>query len=130
MALRRRRQHHRKNPRGTLLAFIALAIQAMLPFFLAVEMARAVNPAYADTIPICSSLGHLDDGSTSDRHQGGASCPVCAAVAASQSFASPAPLAVPMPRISGPIELSVALFHETDLLLGSPYQSRGPPTVA
>lgn len=129
MALRRRRQHHRKNLRGTLLAFIALTIQAMLPFFLAVEMARASNPAYADSIPICSSFGHHGGGTAGDQ-PGNGSCPVCAAVAAGQSFTAATQLAVPMPCDRGRVDLSVAPLRATAFVVSSPYQSRGPPTIS
>jgi hypothetical protein len=42
----------RKLP-GEWLAFLAVAIQVLLPFLVAFEIALAGNPAYADAIPIC-----------------------------------------------------------------------------
>ncbi|HLI20722.1 MAG TPA: DUF2946 family protein [Stellaceae bacterium] len=124
------RQHHRKNPRGTLLAFIAVALQAMLPFFIAVELVRATNPAFADTIPICSSLGataHHNNGAASD--QKGGSCPICAAVAAAQSFTAPPAPAVPLPTVF--IRLVPTSTDAPCLGFGalSPYQSRAPPAI-
>ena len=128
MTLRR----HRKNPRGTLLAFIAVAIQAMLPFFVAVAMVRASNPAFADSIPICSSLGPAGqhDSGTAGDHRGGGACPICAAVAAAQSFtAPPAPL-VPLPVSCARIALPSTDTPRLSFKSASPYQSRGPPTIA
>lgn len=130
MALRQR-QDHRKNPRGTLLAFLAVAIQAMLPFFLAVELVRASNPAFADTIPICSSLGpaaHHDDGAADD-HQGGR-CPICAAVAAAQSFTSPPAPLVPLRIACVRIALPTTDIPRLSFDALPAYQSRAPPAIA
>jgi len=121
-----RRDH--APPRGMLLAFIALALQALIPFFLAVEIARAANPAAADGISICSSLGH-HAGTSSDQPSNG-SCPICAAVAASYTFAAPPPLAVPLPRRCDKVDLSGAPLPGTFSFLAPAYQSRGPPAIA
>jgi len=128
VSARRRRLPQTRPPRGVWLAFLALVIQVLLPFFLAVEIARAANPADPGGIPICSSLGHHDAGSASDQPSSG-SCPVCAAVAAGQSFTAAAPLAVPMPRFCGRADLSVARLRGATFLVSSPYQSRGPPSI-
>lgn len=131
MALRRRRQNHRKNPRGTLLAFIAVAIQAMLPFFLAVEIARASNPAFGDSIPICSSLGpagHQTSGTAGD-HQGG-TCPICAAVAAAQGFTAPPVPPLPLPVACGHVVSATTDTPRLSFDAASPYQSRAPPAIA
>lgn len=133
MALRRRRHHHRKNPRGTLLAFVAVAMQAMLPFFVAVAMVRASNPAYADNIPICSSLGtaeHGDSGSSGDRHANCGDCPICTALAAGQGFTAPPAVALPLPLSRGRIVLAATHTPRLSLVAASPYQSRGPPSIA
>lgn len=125
------RQHHRKNPRGTLLAFFAVAMQAMLPFFVAVAMVRAANPAFADTIPICSSLGtagHHDSGNAGD--QGTSGCPICAAVAAGQSFTAPPVIAAPIPVACDRIVLSMVDAPQVIFAAASPYHSRGPPAIA
>jgi hypothetical protein len=132
MALRPRRQNHRKHPRGLFLAFVAVALQAMLPFFLAVEIARANNPAFADSIPICSSLGpaaHHDSG-TADDHQGGGSCPICAAVAAGLSFTAPPVPPLPLPVACGHVVPTTTDTPRLSFDAASPYQSRGPPAIA
>lgn len=133
MALRQRRHHHRKNPRGTLLAFIAVAMQAMLPFFVAVAMVRASNPAYADTLAICSSLGtagHSDNGTTGDQHANCGDCPICTALAAGQAFTAPPTVPLPLPVSHGRINLSTSDTPQLSLVAASPYQSRGPPSIA
>ncbi len=123
MSLRRHR-----SPRGIFLAFIALAIQALIPFFLAVEIARAANPVDAGSIPLCSSVAH-HNGTTGDQPSNG-SCPICAAVAAGLTFSAPPPLAVPLPRRCDSADLSVAPLHSAFSFIAPAYQSRGPPAVA
>jgi DUF2946 family protein len=128
---RRRRDHHRKPPRGTLLAFLALAIQAMLPFFLAVEIARAANPAFADTVVICSALGHHDsNGTTGDHHSIADGCPICTALAAGHGFTAPPTTPLPLPVACEGIALSAPNASAAALLATSSYQSRAPPAIA
>jgi hypothetical protein len=130
MRARRHRLPQTRPPRGAWLAFLAVALQVLLPFFIAVEIARADVPG-PDAV-ICSALGsgaHHDGGTTND-HQSDGGCPICAAVAAGQSFTAPAPLAVPTPRVCDRVDLSVAPLRGIALLVSSPYQSRGPPTIA
>ena len=118
---------HRSPPRGVLLAFIALAIQALIPFFLAVEIARAAGPVDTGSIPLCSSIAQ-HSGTSSDQPSNG-SCPICAAVAAGYTFAAPPPLAVPLPRHCDSIDLSVAPLHGPLSFIAPAYQSRGPPAI-
>jgi DUF2946 family protein len=125
------RHRHRNPPRGTWLAFLALAIQAMLPFFLAVEIARAGNPAYADSIPICSALGHRGSGDTSGDHHGIADgCPICTALAAGHAFTAPPATPLPLPVACAGIALSAPEASAAAVLATSSYQSRAPPVIA
>ncbi|HEY3919205.1 MAG TPA: DUF2946 family protein [Stellaceae bacterium] len=128
MSLTRHRREHR-NPRGALLAFIAVAIQAMLPFFIAVAMVEAANPAFADAVPICSAdpAGHHDGGTTSDQH---GSCPICAAVAAGQSFVAPPVPAIALPVSCKSVSLPSSAAPRLSSVAASSYQSRGPPAIA
>src|SRR5579862_740996 len=51
-----RRKDRKAAPQGTGLAFLALAIQALLPFLVAYEIALASTPAYAESAHvICSA---------------------------------------------------------------------------
>lgn len=135
MALRRRRQHHRnrpqgENPRGTLLGFIAATLQAMLPFFVAVQIAVMTNPAYAGA-PICSAgSARHDTGTSGDHGANGGSCPICASVAASQAFTAPPLILVPLPVARGRIVLTITDTPSLSLDASSPYQSRAPPLQA
>ena len=133
MAFRRRRQHQHTKPRGILLAFFAVAIQAMLPFFVAVAIARASNPAFAENVPICSSLGpaaHHDSGTTGDDQQSGGGCPICAAVAVGQSFTATAAPQLPLPVSCDRVVLSATDTPSLACDVSSSYQSRAPPSIA
>lgn len=133
MALRQRLHRHGKNRRGTLLAFIAVAMQAMLPFFVAVALVRASDPAYAGTIPICASpgtAGHGANGTSGDQHANCGDCPICTALAAGQAFTAPPTVPLPVPVSIGRIVLSATDTPQLSLLASSPYQSRGPPALA
>ena len=129
-----RRYHHkyRISLGGALLAFTAVAVQAILPFIVAIALVRATNPAYADEFPICSAYGtatHDQGGKTGD-HGGAIGCPVCNAVAASHALASPPPLLVSLPASCGTIAFSVTDASIDALVAVSFYQSRAPPTLA
>ena len=128
-----RRYHHqyRISLGGALLAFTAVAVQAILPFIVAIALVRATNPAYADE-SICSAFGsaaHDQGGKTSD-HGGAIGCPICNAVAASHVLASPPPLLVSLPVSCGTIAFSVTDASIDALVAVSFYQSRAPPTLA
>jgi hypothetical protein len=129
---RRRRLPQTRPPRGAWLAFLALAIQVLLPFFLAVEIARANEPG--STVVICSALGagahHESNPSGSDRHGSIGSCPICTALAAGHGFTAPPAPPQPLPVVGASVDLAA-----TDAALVAPvaisfYQSRGPPSVA
>jgi hypothetical protein len=114
-----------------LLAFLALAIQAMLPFFLAVEIARAANPAYADTVVICSALGHHDsNGTTGDHHGIADGCPICTALAAGHGFTAPPATPLPLPVACGGVALAAPDATAAAFFATSSYRSRAPPTIA
>ena len=127
-----RRRHERKPPRGALLAWLAVAIQALLPFFIAVEIARASNPAYADTVVICSALGgpQHQSGTGGDHHGVADGCPICTALAATHGGTAPLAAPLPLPGISSRVALTA---HETSRLafhLTAAYRSRAPPAIA
>ena len=130
MALHRRRHNaHKKNRRGTLLAFIAVTVQAMLPFFIAGAMLEATNPAFAAAASICGTppAGHHGSGTTGNQNS---DIPLCAAVAAGQSFVAP-----PAPMVPLPISCRAAPLFSTKAsrlasVATSSYQSRGPPAIA
>jgi hypothetical protein len=127
MSARRHRSAHRR-PRGALLAFLAVAMQVLVPFFMAVEIARAEVPGAAAVI--CSALGH-------DTHQSGDAkdhgltdhCSICTTMAAAQAFAPPGAPPLPLPARVGRSDLSAADVAQAALLVTSSYRSRGPPSI-
>ena len=128
--MRLRRHRSRKaGPRGTWLAFLAVAMQVLVPFFLMVDIARAERPDGAAVI--CSALGHSTDrsGNASD-HGFTQHCPICTALAAAQAVAPPAAPPLPLPGSVGHSDLIVADVERAALLVTAPYQSRGPPSIA
>lgn len=119
-----------RPPRGAWLAFLAVAMQVLVPFFMAIEIARAEVPGAAAVI--CSALGH-------DTHQGSGNpadhgladhCSICTTLAAAQGFAPPAAPPLPLPTSIGRSDLSVSEVAPAALVVRSPYQSRGPPSIA
>jgi hypothetical protein len=125
----RRHRSETRPPRGAWLAFIAVAMQVLLPFFLAVEIARASEPG--SVAVICSALGHDTQQNGDDTDHGLADhCSICTTLAAAQAFAPPAAPPLPLPVSIGRSDLSAAEFTQAALLVPSPYQSRGPPAIA
>jgi hypothetical protein len=125
----RRNRPQRKAPRGALLAFLAVAMQVLVPFFLMVEIARADTPD--GVAVICSALGHntQQNGNTSD-HGLADHCSICTTLAAAQAYAPPAAPPLPMPASISHSDLSAADSAQAALLVTSSYQSRGPPSIA
>jgi hypothetical protein len=130
-----RRIKQRAVPQGTWLAFLALAVQVLLPFFLASEIALASAPAYAEgTTVICTASGsttapaphsanHASHRALSD------GCPICIALAAAHAFTAAPPVALPLPQAS-----SVFLLHAADAprafaSTAASYNPRGPPSI-
>jgi hypothetical protein len=129
MSARRHRQKKTRPLRGAFLAFLAVAMQVLVPFFLMVEIARAESPD--GVAVICSALGHdtNQSGNTSD-HGLAQHCSICTTLAASQAFAPPVAPPLPLPGTIGDSDLSVADVAQAALLVTAPYQSRGPPSIA
>jgi hypothetical protein len=132
MALCQRRDQRHMIPHGFFLAFMAVAVQLLLPFVIAIQIARLGDPAFADTV-ICSSLGataHHDGGTSNDHHGPGEACPLCGALALGQAFTAAEAPAMPMPLRSSRIILATVDAPSLALVGTSSYQSRGPPTIA
>jgi hypothetical protein len=126
-----RRHASGRRPRGAWLAFLALAMQVLVPFFLMGEVARANEPVRGAVI--CSVLGHNthESGSnTTDRGLAAHCCSICNALAAAQGFAPPAAPPLPLPRSIGPVTLVPVDVTPSVLVVTSPYQSRAPPSIA
>lgn len=118
-------------PAGAWLAFLAIAIQVLLPFLVAYEIALAGSPAYADTLASICSASHpqpqIPDGSGQSHHGPSGSCPICTAMAAAQAFTAPLPLVLPVPGAAGNDIPLAAVAWRPGSIAAAPYQSRAPP---
>ncbi len=129
MIARRRHRSQTRPPRGAWLAFLAVALQVLVPFFLMAQIARADEPGGAAVI--CSALGHTQQGSNNAADHGLADhCSICTTLAAAQALAPPAAPPLPLPATIGRSILAIADVSAPALLIHSPYQSRGPPSIA
>jgi hypothetical protein len=126
----------RPAPQGTWLAFLALAVQVLLPFFVASEIALASAPAYAEgTTVICSASGSTtapasNSANHASHHTLSDGCPICIALAASHAFTTAPPVALPLPQAR-----AVVLHHAADAprafaTTAASYNPRGPPSIA
>lgn len=104
----------------------AIVVQTLIPFVVAADIAAKT----ASAIPICSVVHTQDLAGGSHRpshHDGGGTCPICAALAAATAITTPAPVAVPLPRQTAatvPITISETA---PDIFLPPSYRSRAPP---
>lgn len=126
---RERRQEQQKLP-GAWLAFLAVAVQVLLPFIVAYEIALAGSPAYADDFPICHAAGPANTAPGSlGNHVNPNSCPICAAMAVGHAFTAPPPIAAPLPQILRYVDFDVSVPVQRIALACAPYQSRAPPAL-
>ncbi|HEY1503676.1 MAG TPA: DUF2946 domain-containing protein [Stellaceae bacterium] len=130
MIARRHRLPPTRPPRGVWLAFFAVTLQVLLPFFLALQIAHAEEPGSAAVI--CSALGHdtHQGSSPADQGQIDQCCSICTTLEAAQGFAPPMTLPLAMPAEIGRNVLAASNVAWRALLIASPYQSRGPPSIA
>lgn len=119
----------RKLP-GAWLAFLAVAVQMLLPFLVAYEIALAGSPAYADDFPICHAAESSNTApGSAGNHANPDSCPICAALAVGQAFTTPPPIAAPLPQTLRHVEFDISVPVQRIALACTPYQSRAPPAL-
>jgi hypothetical protein len=111
---------------------LALALQVLLPFFVAYEIGVLSNPAYAETTIICSASGShavpiQQSGADQPDHAG--HCSLCIALAAAHAFTAAAPGTLPLPYRVARITLQAAVSPHTFALLAASYRSRAPPFI-
>ena len=123
------RRTKRAAPQGAWLAFLAVAIQILLPFLVAYEITLASTPARAEgTAVICSSAPASPQSDHAAHHGvAGHPCPICLASAASQAFTAAPPVALPLPRGAAIVFHVAAPETRTGRSFAAPYQSRAPP---
>jgi hypothetical protein len=123
-------------PQGTWLAFLALAVQVLLPFFVAYEIGLASTPAYAEgTTVICSASGSTTaptprSANHASHHTLSDGCPICIALAASHAFTTALPVALPLPQASSVILRHAADAPRTFASTAAFYNPRAPPSIA
>jgi hypothetical protein len=121
-------------PTGAWLAFLALAIQVLLPFFIANDVALASTQTDPDyTIVICSAFGAAkvpaqQEGSH-HRHGLLSGCPICTALTAGQAYTPGAPLTLPLPQTEAVVFLRVAYAPRAPSIATASYNSRAPPFI-
>jgi hypothetical protein len=126
----------RAVPEGTWLAFLALAVQVLLPFLVAYEIALASTPAYAEgTTVICSAsssttipAAHPVDHTA--HHGLAAGCPLCIAAAAAHAFTAAPPVALPLPQARSVILHHAGVAPRPYASTAASYNPRAPPSIA
>ena len=123
-------------PSGTWLAFLALAMHVLVPFFVAGDFASASTRAnLADTIVICTAYGTKTvpvshQGESHHRHGLLNGCPICTALAAGQSVPLSEPPVLPLPQTEAIASLRAAASSRASSFSAAYYHSRAPPSIA
>lgn len=121
----------RAAPSGAWLAFLAVAVQVLLPFLVAYEIALVSSPAYAaSSAIICSASDTHAAPASHTQHGLSDRCPLCVALAANQSFTAATPITAPLPRTISGIARYSAPSHGASAFGVASYNSRAPPTVS
>lgn len=117
------------------LGLVALAIQAVLPLLVAVEISLAASAGENDVYQLCgygqvrAAAPHETDGAPGkSRHgDGGAICPICIALHAGPVFTAPAIAALPLPAVRDIATALPELRLSPRLAALVAYRSRAPP---
>jgi Protein of unknown function (DUF2946) len=126
-----RAQRKLPAPRGAWLAFLALAVQVLLPFLVAYDIALLSSPAYAGVTVICSADGtHGTTPAQSAPDQQGhhVACPLCTAMAAGQAFTAITPVAMPLPQPGRGVKIEAGAMRPSAAVTAAFYHPRGPPS--
>jgi hypothetical protein len=133
MARGQNRTGKKAAPQGTWLAFLALAVQVLLPFLVAYEIGLASTPAYAaGTTVICSASSPTAPRAVHHTaHHGLADgCPICIALAAAQAFTAAPPVALPLPQAQSVILHHAGVAPRPYASTATSYNPRAPPSIA
>ena len=135
MVAARQRRRPRTARSGAALAFLALAVQVLLPFLVAFDIALASRPAEAGPAGIICSAGladtHTSPSSNRTPHHHGLSdnCPICTALAAGQAFTAVSPVLLPLPRDAFVFAAEPVAVQNTPAVAAAGYDSRAPPSA-
>ena len=121
-----------RGPSGIGWAFLALAVQVLLPFLVAYEIGILGNPAYAETTIICSASGSHAiptpaNGADQPTHSG--PCSLCIALAAAHAFTGATPVTLPLPRQHELVRLRATATVRATVVATAGYHSRAPPSI-
>lgn len=130
-------RRRRRSIIGAWLGLAALAIQAVLPLFLAVEISLAARAGQGNVFELCE-YGHIhaavpheadDAPGKSHHHDGdhGAICPICIALHAGPVFTAPAIPSLPVPAVREIAATLPEMRPPPHLLTLAAYRSRAPP---
>lgn len=118
---------------GESLAWIALVVQILQPFFVAdaivllTKRAETVPGAYLCLVPGSRPAPAQHNGAGHQPHGLADGCPLCAALAAAQALAEPAAIALALPELVLRIVLSEPPAAAPARVALPAYRSRAPP---
>jgi hypothetical protein len=119
----------KRAPPGAPLAFLALALQVLIPFLVAYEISVLSSPAYAGDAIICSAAHAGSSHRSAPDHTDHGACPLCVTLAAAQAFTNAAPVPLPVPRQVESITLQAGPARLVTTLAAAPYNPRAPPAL-
>jgi hypothetical protein len=134
MVVARQRRRPRTARSGAALGFLALTVQALLPFLVAFDIALASPSAAAGPAGIICSAGLAGTGAapSSNRaaHHGlSDNCPICTALAAGQAFTAAPPILLPLPQDAFVFAPDRTVVRSAPALTAAAYESRAPPAA-
>lgn len=116
------------------LAMLAVAIQVLLPYLVAHEIALASDPANPEISAFCLAFHPTgtppNHGGQTDHPGPAGACPICTAIAVGQSFTAPPAIAVQMPRPTPDgVVRDAASTPRIAAFASAPYSPRAPPST-
>lgn len=109
---------------GRFLVFLAVYVQALLPFFVVADLRIAEFRIAA--FPICHSDGSSTPG-TADKGHATDCCPLCLALGAGGPFTAPPEPALPLPRDATSVAATRAASISSGYDTAVDYDARAPP---
>ena len=122
-------RRHERRCLAAWLGLICLAVQALLPLLLAVEIAAQPFDPAAEALCLHSSAAPPQPDQTPHHHSGISGCPICLTLAASAAFTEPTPLALPLPDLVRSDAYAHAEGGPRTQFFRASYRSRAPPQL-
>ena len=124
-----RSRQRRKRFIAAWLGLIGLAVQALLPMLLAVEIAAQPFDPAAAALCLHDSADPAQPAPASHDHGLTSGCPICLSLAASVAFTAPTPLAIPLPSFVKADDYARIEADTRGQSVLPSYQSRAPPQL-